>query len=189
MTDESRTQGRHPVDILEDEHKVILAVVAALDKERKTVVSGGELKREFIVNFADRCHHAKEEDLLFPLLVELGMPEDQGPIYVMNQEHIEGRNYTRMLRESAEAGDREGVLTASAGYVALLEEHIEKENGILFEHARGIIPRERVQELLASFEAVEKEKFGPETQRRYRDLARSLCMESGVAVPSGDSAG
>ena len=46
---------------------------------------------DFIKTFADSCHHAKEEDLLFPAMGEAGFPSRGGPVGVMLMEHEQGR--------------------------------------------------------------------------------------------------
>lgn len=44
----------------------------------------------FLKEFADRCHHGREEGILFPALVNAGIPEQSGPIGVMLAEYVEG---------------------------------------------------------------------------------------------------
>jgi hypothetical protein len=56
----------------------------------------------FFRNFADRCHHSKEEDELFPKMVEHGIPKEGGPIGVMLMEHDQGRAFVRGMSEAAE---------------------------------------------------------------------------------------
>jgi len=41
----------------------------------------------FLKEFADKCHHGKEEGLLFPALIQAGLPEKGGPIGVMLADH------------------------------------------------------------------------------------------------------
>ncbi len=66
---------------LKEEHQVILRIIKILN------VASGKLEREenvsvdlfrkavdFIQVFADRCHHGKEQDTLFPLMGEKGIP-------------------------------------------------------------------------------------------------------------------
>src|SRR5512133_2080621 len=91
---------------LRDEHEgvsIMLDVLEEICKKWETTASideehfGGML--EFLKVFVDRCHHAKEEELLFPALVAAGVPEN-GPIAVMLQEHEMGRGYTRVMGQS-----------------------------------------------------------------------------------------
>src|SRR5680860_1354935 len=54
---------------------------------------------DFIREYADRSHHAKEEDLLFPAMGEAGFPPEGGPVAVMLDEHDEGRAYVTSMEE------------------------------------------------------------------------------------------
>ena len=87
---------------LKDEHEGILLMLRILDKiaakiEAKGSVDPHHLERivEFLQVFADRCHHGKEEDLLFPEMEKAGIPREKGPIGVMLMEHDQGRAYVR----------------------------------------------------------------------------------------------
>lgn len=116
---------------------------------------------EFLRMFADRCHHGKEEDRLFPAMEAAGIPMEGGPITVMLKEHKVGRGFVGRMAEAVlriKEGDenvfREFV-EAARSYIALLTQHIEKEDKILFPMAEHYIPRERRAELLESFEREE----------------------------------
>src|SRR5271157_2080725 len=50
--------------------------------------------------FADQCHHAKEEDVFFPVLKQRGSLEKSGPIGVMLYEHRLGRDCVSRMREA-----------------------------------------------------------------------------------------
>ena len=76
--------------ILRQEHEAILKVLGAAEEAARRIDSGGPVRREalsglseFFRLFADKCHHGKEEDLLFPLLESHGMPRSGGPTGVM----------------------------------------------------------------------------------------------------------
>ena len=47
---------------------------------------------EFFATFVDRCHHGKEEELLFPALEQVGVSREGGPVGVMLNEHQQGRD-------------------------------------------------------------------------------------------------
>ncbi len=105
---------------------------------------------DLIRNFADGLHHAKEEELLFPLLVDKGFSNQNGPVAVMLHEHVLGRNFvktmiegSRELKNGNTEADRE-VREALIGYANLLQAHIGKENNILFRMADNLmsIPEE-----------------------------------------------
>jgi hemerythrin-like domain-containing protein len=134
----------------------------------------------FFSAFADRCHHGKEERHLFPLLVERGIPREGGPIGVMLAEHEQGRGYVRTLRTQAAlaaAGtlsDPQALLTAARSYVALLRQHIQKEDRVLFRMADQVLSTEDQQALSAAFEAVEREEMGVGEHERYHAMIEEL---------------
>jgi hemerythrin-like domain-containing protein len=80
-------------DILRREHDQILRVlhVAALAADR--LMSGEDPPSredlegilEFLREFADGTHHAKEEKCLFPWMAGQGFPQGQGPLVCMNR--------------------------------------------------------------------------------------------------------
>ena len=84
--------------VMVDEHKLILRMITLV--EHNTALLEARKFRnwqfyldavDFIRNYADRFHHAKEEDVLFAELVKNGMPEKQSPIEAMHMEHDQGR--------------------------------------------------------------------------------------------------
>ena len=115
---------------------------------------------EFFAEFADRCHHAKEEDLFFPLLKERGIPEQGGPIGVMLHEHDMGRDCVRRMRESAQGESLDGDKFAAAAkeFIPLLRQHIFKENNVLFKMAESILSENDDAELDEQFSEVERER-------------------------------
>lgn len=151
----------HPTDILSQEHRVIEARLDALELELQALESGQPLRREwfaetldFFRDFADHRHHAKEEALLFPRMKARGVPEQGGPIGVMLAEHDQGRSYLQTVRHNlADGGSRDAVIAAARGYIALLRQHIYKEDHILFEMARRVLRAEDVEALNREFAA------------------------------------
>ena len=149
------------MDMLRDEHRVILRGLVVLESAADRLAKGEALPEgcwERLIRllrlFADLNHHAKEERHLFPALVKAGLPSEGGPVSVMLAEHAEGRQFIQAM-ETAEAGRRS---EAARRYVRLLRDHIEKEHGVLFPLAE-IVLEERAQNVLAhDFEAVEAEQ-------------------------------
>jgi hemerythrin-like domain-containing protein len=93
---------------------------------------------EFFIVFVDKCHHGKEEELLFPALEAIGVQRDGGPIGVMLAEHQQGREYVQKMNEAFSQyneGDRAAATKLAKNaraYIALLRQHIDKENNVLF---------------------------------------------------------
>lgn len=166
------TMNATPTGILRDQHVNILAVAAVLERILEAGRESAALDYEavedcvtFIRLYADALHHGKEEDLLFPELVERGMPKDAGPIAVMLHEHAEGRRFARTMAEALEAaraGDVEAAKRlerAGRGYIALIRGHIMKEDHILFNMADQLIDERACRSLCAAYEGVCQRRF------------------------------
>lgn len=177
----------HPIETLMHEHDVILLVVGAARQEAQRLQNGGAVDREkvekiveFVRTFADACHHGKEEDLLFTRLEERGFSREMGPVAVMLFEHEQGRSAIRQVHEhldKAAQGDQQAVLQVAsglAGWADLLEQHIYKENNVLFPMAQQVLTTQDSQELAEAFEKVERERFA-EAHERYHALAHELA--------------
>lgn len=159
---------------LENDHVYILLltdVMLAMVEKQSRETNHFELVINLIRNFADGLHHAKEEDLLFPLLGEKGFSPENGPVAVMLNEHKQGRNHVKQASKGIE--DFKKGNTAAlwviydnlSGYALLLKSHIDKENNILFRMADQVLSSEEHQNLLAQFADIEERAeadFNPE---------------------------
>jgi len=164
--------------VMVDEHKLILRMVALVEKNT-ALLESGKFRNwqfyldavDFIRNYADRFHHAKEEDVLFIELIKNGMPEKQSPIEAMQMEHDQGRAHVRAMEDAAlkalagEAGQAAIIAEHAKGYATLLRGHIEKEDTILYPLAERVLPEDVRQRMLTSYEQAAsgtpglKEKF------------------------------
>jgi hemerythrin-like domain-containing protein len=173
-----------PTETLKHEHEIILLALGALEREMRQILGGSPVDEErigqmidFVQNFADRCHHAKEEKLLFVRMEERGLPVDGGPIGAMLQEHDEGRRLVRAAAEAlsqASTGDtaaRSILATNLLDYVRLLRLHIDKEDNILYPIADQVLTPTDQTEMAAAFDRVEAEEMGEGTHERYHQLA------------------
>lgn len=176
------------VEILKAEHRVIEQVLDCLGnivaEARRQGRLDSQAAREaidFFRNFADRCHHAKEENLLFPAMEAKGFPRQGGPTGVMLHEHERGREHIRGMDavvEQAATGDAAAVGTFcqhAEGYIDLLREHIAKEDHCLFGMAAQALSPAEQQELTEQFERVESEHMGEGTHQRFLDVAHRLA--------------
>lgn len=193
-----------PTQILEREHRVIEQVLDCLDRMAERCESEGRLDSQsardavdFFRTFADRCHHGKEEDQLFPMMETRGFPVDAGPLSVMRVEHDHGRAFVRGMEsaiDGAAAGDAEPCRTwleHARGFSTLLREHIRKEDHCLFPMADGAFSENDQLELARAFERVEHHDIGAGVHERCLRLANDLADRFGVTkdrVPEGAGA-
>ncbi len=174
-------------EILMDEHRVIERVIASLEQGAQRLSQDQAVPMEFflktaefIKGFADGCHHKKEEQVLFPILVENGVPREGGPVGGMLADHEEGRRLTREMRTAAERvqqGDVSAiplVVKNALGYAALLRQHIMKENHILFPLADQVVPLAQQGHIAERFEHIEHEETGAGVHEKYLGMAEEL---------------
>jgi hemerythrin-like domain-containing protein len=177
-------------EILMQEHRVIEQVLNTLESAAQAAAGGVPVRPSFFIDaasfirgFADGCHHHKEEGVLFKTMEAHGMPVQGGPVAVMLHEHEMGRQFTRGMRAAAEkwqGGDesaRAEVVENASAYVALLRQHIQKEDQILFPMADRVIPVGEHPAVLTGFEHVEHEETGEGVHEKYLALADALRKE------------
>lgn len=164
------------VDYLVREHELIERGLDLLSNAVIKLDSGETVPVEFIhwvpdffMNFADACHHAKEEDIFFPALKEKGIPEEGGPIGVLLHEHVLGRDCNRRMREAGEADPYDANLFSEAAkeYVPLLRQHIFKENNVLFKMAENVLDDSEDEKLIKQYAEVEKQRELTELYKKY----------------------
>ena len=88
---------------LENDHIQILRLIEVMERVTESAVPNVEHLEtivKVIREFADGLHHAKEEQLLFPLMVQKGFSNQTGPVAVMLHDHVEGRNYVKAIAEN-----------------------------------------------------------------------------------------
>jgi hemerythrin-like domain-containing protein len=165
------------IDTLKAEHRIIEKVLEALETAATRDVPASFYGRalDFLAEFADACHHGKEEDRLFPALERHGYPREMGPTGMFCEEHVAGRAHVRRMREQLRAGDVAGLRRESLDYVALLRDHIRKEDEVLFTMARAALAPEEARRLAREFEEADG---GAAPRERYGAMAEGLLGEA-----------
>ncbi|MCM8810596.1 MAG: hemerythrin domain-containing protein [Candidatus Omnitrophica bacterium] len=168
-------------EVLKEEHEVIKVVLNVIEKICQKIKKGENIEVkdlediiDFIRTFADKCHHGKEEDLLFVEMEKSGVPKEGGPIEEMLEEHEKGRDYVRKLTEAIKKNDKKQILDNALGYVELLRQHIDKEDNILYMIADMHLSEEKQKELIEKFEQVEEKKIGKGLHEKYHHLVEKL---------------
>jgi len=178
---------------LKNEHKLILRMLDIVEEACRRLESGDNVSAkvfdevtDFITTFADKCHHGKEQDTLFPLMGERGFPTEMGPIAVMLIEHDQGREFVRGLVDATKRyGGRDdeavaGVIQNARGYVELLRQHIYKEDNMLYPLGDKVLTREDDERLLREFERIERDVIGSEKHEYYVHMVGQLEKEFGI---------
>ncbi|MBU90648.1 cation-binding protein [Candidatus Woesearchaeota archaeon] len=168
-----------PTKILSDEHQNILKVIDALTKECISLESGKELDKDFfekaidfIRNYADKFHHAKEEDILFVELNKDDIEMHCNPIPQMLHEHDLGRDLVKGMEQTLKENNKAKVIENARGYAQLLQEHIDKEDNILYPMADEALNQQTQKEILEKFKQAESERKADE--ERCLDIVKEF---------------
>ena len=147
-------------DLIEEVLDLVEKIISRLERNEQVPEGLAAWTVRFFREFADRCHHAKEEEVVFPRLEARGIPREGGPIGVMLGEHEVGRRCISRMDEAAQKDPVDGPAYAAAAreYVALLRSHIFKENNILFRMGRQVLTPEDDQELDRQSDAIEADR-------------------------------
>lgn len=190
-----------PTQVMETEHRLIETVVkalggvaAALEKGQPADAAMLATAVEFFRVYADKLHHGKEETLFFPMLVKRGVPPQGCPIGGLNHEHEKGRELVLALAERAPAfgqgkpGSREALLETLRGIVDLYQNHIWKEDAMVFPMADKVLSPADHTELSERFGEVDR-AVGLDVVARLETFAKSLATGGQTPLPSATRLG
>ena len=154
---------KETIEILIKEHKNILSLAEALSHECDLIKRGKNIDENFFVeaidfikNYADKFHHAKEEDILFK---EFEKFTQEGclhcnPIAQMLVEHDEGRIFVKGMKESLSNKEKDDLIKNTEGYIVLIKEHIFKEDNILYPMIDDVLSDEVEKIMLDKFNKI-----------------------------------
>jgi hemerythrin-like domain-containing protein len=178
-------------DTLRDEHEGVLTVLTQLDRAAAAAAAGHPMPanvftdiQEFFTVFVDRCHHGKEETVLFPALGGAGTPL----IARLEREHETGRGLARAYADAVAAyvaGDRgrgEALAEAARSYDVFLRSHIALENAELLPLTERTLNATQDASVDAGFEAIEEQRIGPGTHERLHQMIGTLDPRIDAAV-------
>jgi hemerythrin-like domain-containing protein len=151
-----------PIGPLMIEHRLIERMIRIAKIELEGLMSGKspdpafiDVAVDFIRTYADRCHHGKEEDILFRDLAKKSLSDEHKRIMdELIAEHVQGRKTTKALSEAKErylkgdAGAVTDVIEAISWLVNFYPVHIEKEDGHFFMPVMSYFTRQEQDAML-----------------------------------------
>jgi len=172
--EQAHTGHAHPenaaIGMLTHEHQIIMRVVNALGARANALAQRQAIEPQalrdavrFMREFADKCHHAKEENILFPEMAKHGVPEAGCPLEALRREHVNARLLVTTLSERTEAyakgetGSADALMAVIADIGHLYVSHIWKEDNMVFPMVDRLFPRADIMRLAERFELAEQE--------------------------------
>lgn len=141
---------------------------------------------EFLRVFVDRCHHSKEETLLFPAIRAAGITSVESTLVALLADHEDGRAAVAEMAHQVERIERgeEGAISAltdtMASYTALLRGHITREERDCFNAADLELAASVKDELAEGYDRIEEEVVGHGVHERFHALLDRLALAYGV---------
>lgn len=163
-----------PMEKLVNEHVLIKRWVAVIPKVIDNLDVESEQGRqviidgiEFIRSYADKYHHAKEEEILFKYF-----DENFDILKTMYEDHENARAHVRAMLEALDKKDKEAVSEHLNAYQELLTEHIKKEDEILYPWMDRNFSITQIGELFSKFNV--KDEGLSDTPKKYEEFINKL---------------
>jgi uncharacterized protein len=179
-------------DFLVAEHEMIERAMAVLKNCLSDIDSSAanpvQMKRalDFLLEFGDRMHNRKEEELLFPLMQSRGIPAEGGPLGVMLMEHKAERDLLGVMimqaggLRSASAAEKDEYTWNGLEYLRIRAEHIWKENDVLYKMGAKVLDETDNTALLNGFAEIDEQTYGPAARDRYEQMLQEVEAGAGV---------
>lgn len=178
--------GNDPIAVLHHEHTILRVAVRAMTAEANALLADAPIRPEFwrrvvefLEHFLDRCHHEKEEQILFPALERHGFGRDHGPLVALQQEHLEGRRLARTLFEALNERDASRLAKTCLLFCRREELHLDREDTALLPMALEVLPESERAALAAQFDA-HRDSIDPTIYLRCLAIGRHLARETGA---------
>jgi hemerythrin-like domain-containing protein len=181
------------VELLLEDHReiermlrILAGATAQLRKGERVEASVFQQIAELMADFADKYHHAREEQHVFPVLEGYALLTMAGRLDCMPGEHEIGRGLTVKLREAADryaGGDNDAIaeiIEAAGGYLQLLGHHMGVEEGVLFELADKVVSDEDDAAMADALERIAADYTGMPHVKHVLD-----GLQHYIPVPTG----
>ncbi|MGA8239371.1 MAG: hemerythrin domain-containing protein [Desulfobacterales bacterium] len=162
-----------PKDNLREDHGRIMKLFVSWQKmlgilghPDQALLEDFEKCIDWVEVFIDKCHHGKEDEILFPAMASYEDPEVTSLIKDLHSEHQTGRSLLEAIKiefktYSQTNGLPAGLIQLCQGYIDLFRKHIRRENAQLLPLLEKCIPTEAQEQIAAQFEQYEQRTIGP----------------------------
>ncbi len=176
-----------PNDVLREEHEAIELLISAVEGMAGVLHGKGTYPRKdletaltIVTEFADKCHHAKEEKTLFPVLAKASPKVGAELARRLTSDHVAFRKLVGTMKEQTAKGEADATVRALLSknldtYARLLREHIRIENTQLLPEVERSIPGAERARLSEEFERIEEQEVGAGVHEKYHGMIHRLA--------------
>ena len=178
-----------PTENLKSEHNDIKELLNIMSKiavniKSKDVFYTSDVEDiiDFLKFFIEKSHHGKEE-VFYPALEFAGIPKEAESLSVMMYEHSLAKNYLKDINScvvNCKIGNSfsgEMLADSLTNYVALIKNHIQKEEEIIFPLADTELSPEKQIEIAEEFERIEEKIIHHGFHEHYNKLLKELQIK------------
>lgn len=173
-------RNNDPMKVLFSEHELISKlneIIPLLDgkweKEETEYARIAEEIVRFISEYSDGYHHHKEEEVLFPALVDHPDFLLQGIIDELKEHHENFREYNHEVKEALTEKDFPKAQKVLMKFISELMDHIAIENDELFIMAENLFSEKELEEMYFHFEDIDRE-LGLEKKKSLEKMTASF---------------
>jgi len=177
------------INVLVREHENVLNFSDKVKDECIKIFNGKELNTEFFEkvldfgrNFVDKHHHKKEDDILFitmidkleePIkhVIEKGMlfDHDTDRMFLMNLEYA-----IQEYKMISDDNNKLKIISSAFGYADLINNHINKENKVLYPYAETNLKLEDQENVNNKIQEYEEQAYSNNIQSKYLELLTEI---------------
>jgi hemerythrin-like domain-containing protein len=170
------------IEILVDEHKLILRGLDLLTTAAEKIVRNQNPPKEFFekaadftLNFTNRFHHYKEEIVMFGLLAQKRQGEIDAEIERLRKQHDALHDYMNEISQSLDAYSKNvdsevrRLHRNLSEYIETLRRHINAENRIFYPLVAKMLTKDEMARLMVEFDEYAA-KAGPDAVKECEAL-------------------
>ncbi len=182
---------KEPGEILIREHQEIRRLLSALDGMADFIRRKDALPDEYmekavavVAEFADKCHHGKEEKALFPAISKASPNAGAELARRLTSDHRAFRKIVESMVElipdaTIKRDSRTLLAKHVSTYSRLLREHMRVEEEQLVPEVEGAIEPAKRKEIAREFERMDEESMGRGGHQKYVDIIDELAKAYG----------
>lgn len=175
----------NPIQLLFDEHDLIISAAETarqtedfigVDNERYVKIVGDLIL--FFRNYADKYHHYKEEEILFPEMCKQNELLKEGIVQEMLGNHDDFREMLANIEKSLTAKEYQTANKILQQYVEMLLDHIAVENDELFQIAESLFDENELERIYFLFKDADNnlgEDKKQELTTQIMAVQKSIC--------------
>ena len=176
-----------PTENLIKEHKEINELLEIMSKiaakiKSKDVFYPTDVEEiiDYLIIIIDKSHQGKEDEVFYPELMSTGISKETEPLSIINYEHVLAKRYLKEISSCVVnckiGNDFSGDLLADSltNYVIVIQNHIKREEEIVFPIANEVFSTEKQNEILQRFEVIDQKNITHSFLERFNKLLNKL---------------